>query len=161
MSLWGVWGVMGSFLEPLGASFFEPLGSFWDHFGSLGDHFESLWGSFWEPWGVLGWLFGPLGPDKSYIPLYKPLGSIPGAYFWDLKSPKWSKMVPQREPKWSKNRSKVWSKKDAQKDRKKEAPESTRTCLGPQKPSKFIVLLYYYYLFFFLILIFSYWLLYD
>ena len=66
MSLWGVRVVMGSALESLGMSFWDPLGlifeAFWCHFGSFG-------GSFWEPWGVIGRLFGRLGPDKK---LYTP-----------------------------------------------------------------------------------------
>ena len=80
MSLWGVRVVMGSALESLGTSFWDPLGvilgalgyhfgSFLGHFWSLGGSFWELFGSFLEPWGVIGRLFGRLGPDKK---LYTP-----------------------------------------------------------------------------------------
>ena len=59
MSLWGVRVVMGSPLEPLDTSFWDPvgvifrplgtiLGAFGGHFGSLG----GLLGSFGRPWAV-------------------------------------------------------------------------------------------------------------
>ena len=80
MSIWGVRVVMGSSLESLGTSFWDPLGVI---LGALGYHFWELFGSFLEPWGiilgafgsflgpwrVIGRLFGRLGPDKK---LYTP-----------------------------------------------------------------------------------------
>ena len=51
MSLWGVWGVMGSPLEPLGAFFGDPRGVI---FGALGGHV----GSFLVHLGSLGGSFG-------------------------------------------------------------------------------------------------------
>ena len=93
-------GALGTLLGSLGAL----LGHSWSTFRSFG-------GPFWEPWGSMGDFLDPWGTTKSYIPL----GWIRAAYFWDLKSPKWSKMPPQREPKWSQNRSKVWSTKRMQK----------------------------------------------
>ena len=56
MSLWGVWAIMGSALEPLGASFWDPLGVI---FGVLGGHF----GSFLFHFGSLRGSFGVFGPS--------------------------------------------------------------------------------------------------
>ena len=78
MSLWGVWGVMGSSLEPLGASSWDPRGVI---FEALGCHFASFWGSFWEPWGVIGRLWGRLGDEKSYIPPRTPRSQIASLHF--------------------------------------------------------------------------------
>ena len=48
-------GVMGSSLELLGTSFWDPVGVIFLPLGTIlgafGGHFGSLWGSFWGPWG--------------------------------------------------------------------------------------------------------------
>ena len=65
MSLWGVRVVMGSPLEPLGASFWDRLGVIFGalggHFGSFLVHFGSLWGSFGGSLGRLRSSFRRLG----------------------------------------------------------------------------------------------------
>ena len=65
MSLWCVWGLMGSPLEPLGASFWDPRGVI---FGALGGHFGSFLVYFGSLGGSLGDFLVGLGPEKSYIP---------------------------------------------------------------------------------------------
>ena len=58
MSLWCVWGLMGSPLELLGTSFWDPrgviFGALGGHFGSFLVHFGSLGGSLGDFWGVWG-----------------------------------------------------------------------------------------------------------
>ena len=76
MSLWGVRVVMGSPLEPLDTSFWDPvgvifrplgttLGASGGHFGSLG----RLLGSLGQPWAVFSvdWLPGTPRMDHSRI----------------------------------------------------------------------------------------------
>ena len=136
MSLWGVRVVMGSPLEPLDTSFWDPVGVIFRPLGTIlgafGGHFGSLGGSFGVLWAALGRLFGGLVPwnpsDGSAAHTFGVLSRQNG--------PRWL-------PKWSQNGSKIDEnidqKKDADKNRKKEAPEATRTSLGPQNPSKIIV----------------------
>ena len=136
MSLWGVRVVIGSPLEPLETSFWDPVGVIFRPLGTilgaLGRQFGSLWGSFGVLWAALGRLFGGLVPwnpsDRSALHTFRILSGQNG--------PRWL-------PKWSQNGPKIDEhidqKKDAEKDRKKEAPEATRTSLGLQKPSQIIV----------------------
>ena len=62
MTLWGVWGVMGSPMESLGTSFWDPLGVI---FRALGVILGALGGSFGDLWGALGRLFGTLVQKTS------------------------------------------------------------------------------------------------
>ena len=103
----GLWGVMGSFLEPLGPSFFEPWGSFWGHFWTLGDLFGSLWVSFWEPWGVL---WGSWGRLFEGLVFGTPLAHSPSPCCRHQRVANGPKMDPPMELKWSKKRLKHRSK---------------------------------------------------
>ena len=69
----GVWGVMGSFLEPLGRSFFEPWGSFGVIFGPLGTYLGAFGGHF----GSLGGSFGGLGAVFLKVWSSEPPSPIP------------------------------------------------------------------------------------
>ena len=126
---------MGSVLEPLGPHFL----SLWGHFGIILGALGTILGAFGGHFGSLGgpWVtFWNLGARQKAIYPQDRSASHTFGILSRQNGPKWLPKGSQNGPKMHQ---KSGQKKDAEKDQKKEAPESTRTSLGPQKPSKFIV----------------------
>ena len=104
MSLWCVWGLMGSPLEPLGASFWDPRGVI---FGALGGHFWELFGPFWEPWGGGHWAtFGAFGARKK---LYTPQDIL---WLFHFRG-KVAQMDENWVPTWSQNGQQIGQQKQS------------------------------------------------